>query len=81
MRLKRDRDSHCATLSRSPHNLTQHVRVRAVHPIEISHAHQRRAKVRGDIVKLVKYLHEWLKVLTAEIAQHAQKNQILQVLS
>jgi hypothetical protein len=54
-------ESHCdgASVFRlgSRHNLIEHTNVRAVYPVEISHADQRRAEVSRNFIKLLKNLH------------------------
>jgi len=40
-----------------PHDLAQHMRVRPVDSIEVTHAHQRRPKSRWNVLEFVEDLH------------------------
>jgi hypothetical protein len=57
VRLKRYRHGLPATLPSPLHNLTQYVRVRAMHAVKVPNAYQGRTKLRRNVVELVKNLH------------------------
>ena len=57
MRLERHRNRFGFALLRPPHDLAQHMSVRPVHPVEITHAHQRRPKSCRNVIEFVKDLH------------------------
>ena len=57
MRFESHRHSFASALPRPAHNLTQYVRVRPVHSVKITHAYQRRPKLRRNIFEFVKNLH------------------------
>ncbi len=57
MRLECHRNRFGFALPRPPHDLAQHMRVRPVHSVKITHAHQRRPESRRNVIEFVKDLH------------------------
>jgi hypothetical protein len=57
VRLERDRDCFRASHPSAPHDFAEHIRMRAMHAIEISHANDRGADVRGNFIEVVEDLH------------------------
>src|SRR5579862_3860116 len=57
MRFKGHRNRFAAVRPSPPHNFAQHMGMRAVHTVEISHAEKRRPELRGNIFEFMEDLH------------------------
>jgi hypothetical protein len=54
-------------------NLAEHECVRSMDAIEVTHAYQRRPKLRRNVFEFMKNLHDYAQHLAGEVAKYADK--------